>query len=274
MGRRALQESPEAHTPRWDPTAPVFTKEELEDTAAGPVEGHPHVCTLIYLHAFGRCGKEYVPPLLDRLSPGFPAPWVRDENCAAGLRVVLPTAKKMHLCWGPVETSWHDYASADNNNVGDPASLAETRERLASILREEIERLGGAASSVFLGGLSQGCTAALDVYMREGPTLGLGGFVGSVGFLPSDADGFEGADEAVERFLADPVQSRRPLWLQSAKDDQWVPWGDLVEPSLRRLRGRATGLRHRTVRGRGHVIEEWEGDLLNEFVREHAGGAF
>ena len=138
----------------------------------------------------------------------------------------------------------------------------------------EGERLGGAASSVFLGGLSQGCTAALDVYMREGPTLGLGGFVGSVGFLPSDADGFEGADEAVERFLADPVQSRRPLWLQSAKDDQWVPWGDLVEPSLRRLRGRATGLRHRTVRGRGHVIEEWEGDLLNEFVREHAGGAF
>ncbi|CAK0894488.1 unnamed protein product, partial [Prorocentrum cordatum] len=213
-------------------------------------------------------------PASNRLSPGFPAPWVRDENCAAGLRVVLPTAKKMRLCWGPLETSWHDYASADNNNVGDLASLAETRERLASILRDEVARLGGDARRVFLGGLSQGCTAALDVYLREGPTLGLGGFVGSVGFLPSDADGFEGADEALERFLADAEQSRRPLWLQSAEDDQWVPWEGLVEPSLRRLRGRAPGLRHRTVRGRGHVIEEWEGDLLNEFVREHAGEAF
>lgn len=264
----------EGDPPRWDDTAPVFTEEELEDTDAGPVEGHQHVCTLIYLHAFGRCGKEYVPPLLDRLSPGFPSPWVRDESCARGLRVVLPTARKISLNWGPVETSWHDYESADTNNVGDPGSLAETRERLAAILREEIALLGGAADKVFLGGLSQGCTAALDVYMQEASKLGLGGFVGSVGFLPSDSDGFDGADQAVKDFLANPEQSRRPLWIQSAEDDQWVPWQTLVKPSFQRLVKAAPGFQVRTVRGRGHVIEEWEGELLNEFMREYASDAF
>lgn len=67
-------------------------------------------------------------------------------------------------------------------------------------MREEAAVLG--AEKVFLGGLSQGCTAALDLYLRLAP-LHLGGFVGSVGFLPSEAMGFKGADEALERLLGD-----------------------------------------------------------------------
>jgi len=259
-----------ASAPRWDPTAPLFSEEELKDTVEDSVNGQPHMRTLVYLHAFGRCGKEYVQPLLDILSPGFSSPWAGSDR-DPGLRVVLPTARLLQLSWGPVETSWHDYASADSNDVGDMATVLDTRERLASILRDEIERLGGRSERVFLGGLSQGCTAALDVYLAEGARLGLGGFVGSVGFWPSDERGFSGADEATKRLLADPQQRRRPVWLQSALDDQWVPWNDLVVPSLKTVQdaGALESLRVKTVRGRGHVIDQWEGDWLHEFFRIH-----
>ena len=81
--------------------------------------------------------------------------------------------------------------------------MEETRVRLEEMVREEVSVLGG--EKVFLGGLSQGCTAALDVYLRLAP-LNLGGFVGSVGFLPSDAMGFKGADEAMERLLGDEAR--------------------------------------------------------------------
>jgi len=240
------------------------------DTVEDSMNGQPHTRTLVYLHAFGRCGMEYVQPLLDTLSPGFSSPWA-GSNRDPGLRVVLPTAPLLQLSWGPVETSWHDYASADSNDVGDMGTVLDTRERVANILRDEIERLGGRSDRVFLGGLSQGCTAALDVYLVEGVQLGLGGFVGSVGFWPSDKQGFMGADEATHRLLADPQQRQRPVWLQSALDDQWVPWNNLVVPSLKTVQGigALASLRVKTVRGRGHVIDQWEGDWLQDFFRTH-----
>lgn len=243
------------------------------DGTWGPQEGHPHRCTLVYLHAFGRCGKEYMPPLLDHLSPGFPCPWVPEGDLAPGLRVVLPTAQKLQLPWGPLETSWHAYVAADSNRVGDPDSLAETRARLAKILEEEVDRLNGDASLVFIGGLSQGCTTALDTYLREAPRLGLGGFVGSVGFLPSDEDGFEGSDAALDQLIACEAQALRPVWLQCALDDQWVPWA-LAKKSLQRAQGRLPGLALREVEGRGHIIDDWEGHWLNDFMREHVASAY
>ncbi|CAJ1454739.1 unnamed protein product, partial [Effrenium voratum] len=86
---------------RWDPTAPVWTEEDLQDVAVPATPGsHSH--TLVYLHAFGRCGREYVQPLLDELSPGFSIPWPSDT-----LRVVLPTAPKGRQPWGVEETTWH-----------------------------------------------------------------------------------------------------------------------------------------------------------------------
>lgn len=260
-----------ADPPRWDPTAPVWTEEDLQDAEVGPLPGHEHTHTLIYLHAFGRCGKEYVPPLLDSLSPGFPCPWVPGKGRAPGLRVVLPTARRLEQPWGPVETSWHAYVSASSNRVGDLAPLAETRDRLSDLVRSEVARLGGAAERLFLGGLSQGCTAALDVYLREAPTQGLGGFVGSVGFLPTDSQGFPGSSKAAENLVSHTEQRRRPVWLQCATDDQWVPWPELAKPSFQALcQGRLPGFNLRTVSGRGHIIDDWEGHLLQEFVQEFA----
>ncbi|CAE7214186.1 unnamed protein product [Symbiodinium natans] len=309
QGRRHdVSRGAEEEPPRWDPTAPVWTAEDLEDTSAGPSDSCPHTHTLVYLHAFGRCGKEYVQPLLDRLSPGFSIPWTAGPARAGGLRVALPTAPKgssptrhprsgegqgdsqFSISVSPVETSWHEpgartslqcsvgtykrYASADSNEVGDAALLAEQRRRLAKLLEEEVDRLGGRGERVFLGGLSQGCTAALDIYLQEACRLRLGGFVGSVGFLPSDEMGFPGADEALDALLADKDQAARPVVLQSAEDDEWVPWEELVKPSLERIFGRWPGFKLRSVRGRGHVVEQWEGDLLNEFMKEHAVEAY
>lgn len=243
-----------AEEPRWDPSAPVWSEEDLEDAIVTPGACHSH--TLVYLHAFGRCGKEYVQPMVDQLSPGFSVPWLGGARCS-GLRVVLPTAPKERQPWGPLETTWHEYERADSNRVGDPSSLEQTRQRLEKILREEVALLGGRSELVFLGGLSQGCTAALDIYLQLASKLRLGGFVGSVGFLPRDAMGF-GNDERIEALLQDEVQRERPVWLQCAEDDQWVPWKELTEPSFADVMDRWPGLQLRTVRGRGHVIDQWE----------------
>jgi len=250
----------------WE-TTPLFTESDFEDAVHETSEGHPHGRTLIYLHAFGCCGKMYVQPLLQKMSAGLSLPWAGNGCIDPALRVVLPTARLLQLPWGPVEPSWYGYASAESNSVGDASSVLATRKRLAGILRSEIARLGGRADCVFLGGLSQGCTAALDAYLLEGAALGLGGFVGSVGFWPSDAQGFPGADEATRRLIADTDQGGRPIWLQSALDDEWVSWVDVVQPSLRVVRGNAglPQLRIKTVAGQKHDIGQLEGDWLHEF---------
>ena len=60
---------------------------------------------------------------------------------------------------------------------------------------------------MFLGGASQGCTMALDVYLRLACELQLGGFVGSIGFVPTDSKGFRGTNRALRQLLADKEQA-------------------------------------------------------------------
>eukprot|EP00933_Yihiella_yeosuensis_P078463 TRINITY_DN8997_c1_g1_i1.p1 TRINITY_DN8997_c1_g1~~TRINITY_DN8997_c1_g1_i1.p1 ORF type:complete len:301 (+),score=65.37 TRINITY_DN8997_c1_g1_i1:67-903(+) len=265
-----------ADLPYWDASSPDWTSEELQDVEIGPAAGsQQHSHTLIYLHGYGGRGKGYLPEFLERLPSGFPAPWIHGRAHAPGLRVVLPTARRLQQPWGPTGTAWHGYVSADSNQVGDTTSLDETRYRLAKIIQDEISTLRGGAEKVFLGGFSQGCAAALDVYLREGSKLGLGGFVGSVGFVPSDKLGFRGADAAIEMLIKDAKQAARPLWLQSAKDDEWIPWGSLVKKSLKpMISAKVAGLKVKTVSGRGHLINDWEGCFLADFICEHAPDSY
>jgi len=229
-----------------------------------PQNGNPHRCTLIYLHGFCGDALEYLQSDSD-----FGLPWRLGTDYAPGLRAVLPSAPELRQPWGETVNAWYSYANRSGNQIGDLSTLVATRERLTQLLHTEVEKLGD-GSSVYLGGMSQGCTVALDVYLREAPRLGLGGFVGSVGFFPSDKLGFDGADAALRRFVADD-QAKRPLWLQCAVDDHIdVPW-PLVRASLRRASGgRLPGLGVRKVQGRGHQIWEWEASFLNEFLRNHA----
>jgi len=115
---------------------------------------------------------------------------------------------------------------------------------------------------------------ALDVYLRLASELELGGFVGSIGFVPTDSKGFPGSNRALRNLLADKEQAVRPLWLQCAMDDfEAVPWRSVVEPSLR-YASRLPGLRLRQVAGRGHGIEDWEAHIVNDMLRAYAPFAY
>ncbi|CAJ1398685.1 unnamed protein product [Effrenium voratum] len=241
----------------------------LEDAEVEAAAGHQHCCTMVYLHGFSRCGPEYLPK--GRL--GFCMPWVPGGDRARGLRAVLPTASCLRQPWGETGTSWYGYAAPNHNRVGDAESLRATRRRLDSMVHAEVERLGD-GRRLFLGGASQGCVMALDVYIRLAVELRLGGFVGSVGFVPTDSKGFTGADRALRCLLADSEQAVRPLWLQCAMDDfDAVPWRSVVAPSLRRAEG-LPGLQIRQVAGRGHGIEDWEAHIVNDLLRAHAAYAY
>lgn len=226
-----------------------------------------HSSTIIYLHGFTRDSSR------DYLKKNSCLPWMPGGDRCPGLRAVLPTAYSLRQPWGPSTTAWYSYASFHSNDVGDPATLEATRTRLEQLVRQEVGHLGS-GKRVFLGGLSQGCTMALDTYLRLAVELDLGGFVGSVGFLPHDNSGFPGSSAALEAVLLHATQAKRPLWLQCATDDsREVPWDHLVEPSLHALEGRCRGLQVRYVSGRGHNIGDWETHMLNDFIREFAGGA-
>lgn len=242
----------------------------LRCVAVSPGPGARHECTLLYLHGFCGCAQEYLASEDD----GFNAPWRLGDDYAPNLRTVLPTAPRRRQPWGEIKTAWYSYASLHRNGVGEPRTLAEMREQLCALLHAEIAKLGGKSHRVFLGGLSQGCAVALDLYLREGPRLGLGGFVGSVGVFPTDVLGFVGADAALDHLCANEAQASRPVWLQCATDDEeQVPWS-VVKASLRRARGRLPGLVVKKVCGWGHDIGTWEADVINDFLKAHVDEAY
>lgn len=252
-------------------------KRHTGQLVVNPAPGCGHACTLIYLHGYSRSAEEYMPN--GQLS--FCMPWVPGGDRARGLRAVLPRASVQKQPWGEAENSWYQYAKPNRNDVGNASSLTETRRRLRRVIEGEIRRLGlaghgrDASRRVFLGGGSQGCVTALDAYLRYGTRFRLGGFVGSVGFMPSDDYGFDGATRALQELLRDEEQASRPVWLQCATDDHvYVPWKGLVKPSLRRASGQLPGLRVREVFGRGHGVEEWESHIVNDFIRAYASDAY
>ncbi|CAJ1402881.1 unnamed protein product, partial [Effrenium voratum] len=228
-----------------------------------PKKGHKHeTATLIYLHGCSCSASQY-------LEDGWELPWVGKDRCP-NLRTVLPDAKVTRQPWGEEEPSWHAYVKQSSNKVGDYHTLRETRDRLAHIVYSEVDRLHGQGHRVFLGGASQGCTVALDTYLLQARKLLLGGFVGSVGFMPNDHQGFHGATRALEKLIADPEQRQRPIWLQCATDDsEMVPWRSAVKPSLLRAENRLPGLYVKEVRGRGHILDEWEGEFVRDFLERH-----
>lgn len=243
---------------------PPFAKNYFRDVKVHPAKGAEHSCTLVYLHGYGGKAARY-------LRKGNGLPWVEGRsgegpNPFAGLRVVLPTAHRLRQPWGETKPAWYAYGAKQDNTVGDFKSLEATRRRLSALVRAEVAKLGGEGHRVFVGGLSQGCGVALDTYLREAPSLGLGGFLGVAGWVPSDDDGFVGADEAMEGLLASRTQRKRPFWLMLPTDDtKFMPW-PFVAASLRRACGRLPGLLSRKVSGRGHGVGDWEGEFLQDFL--------
>jgi len=250
-------------------TVAVRALPELGGHSVSPQNGNPHNSTIIYLHGFTGNGQDYLCSDSD-----LRVPWRLGESYAPGLRAVLPCAPALRQPWGEEIPSWYIYATCDSNSVGNSSALEAMREQLDGLVRSEIERLSGAAERLFLGGCSQGCTMALDTYLRHAADLRLGGFVGSVGFLPSDAEGFARADEALAALLRDVEQAQRPLWLQCAPEDaEEVPW-TLVESSLKKVRKNLPGLAVRKLEDVGHDIGEHEATFINDFLNTYASDCY
>lgn len=234
-----------------------------------PPRDELHRCTLIYLHGFQGEGSGYFDPENE-----LDFPWRAGDNYAPGLRVLMPTAPELIMPWGEWTNAWYTYRNEQSNDIGDACTLEATRKFLSTIVHAEVERCGGDGSRVFLGGVSQGCSAALDTYLRLAPQLRLGGFVGSIGLFPDESLGFGGAAAAFQRLVADRPQAARPVWIQCATDDyETVPW-DLVRRTLKPIKGRLPGLEVRNVSGRGHDVWDWEIRMLNKFLRKYASGAY
>ncbi|CAE7030649.1 unnamed protein product [Symbiodinium natans] len=245
---------------------------ELDGHIVSPVAGSPHRYTLIYLHGLGGSGGSYV-----SADSELELPWRLGDSYAPGLRAVLPSAPHLMQPWGEELASWYVYKALTSNEVADPDSLRFVRQALDEVVLSEIGRLDGDGRRVFLGGISQGCNMALDAYLRLASTLHIGGFVGSVGFLPSDQQGFPGSDEALRTLLEDSRQVLQPVWLQTAPEDtEEVPF-DLVQSSLQRALSRPDGwpgLQLKEVEGVGHDIGQFEAIILNEFLRLHASDTY
>jgi len=225
--------------------------QELDYEVVQP-EGE-HRCTVIYLYGRdSRACSQYA-----EAEGEFP--WQAGSSRAPNLRTVLVDIQQLDFQRVESKTSWAALG-VRSNRAGDPQALEATRQWIADLVQEEVQLLGK-GQNVFLGGFMQGCTLALDMYLREARRLQLGGFVGSVGFMPTDKLGFEGASK---------------VWLQCTTDDhEYAPWRTVVKPSLARATTILPGLLVREVSGlSGHALLRWEAQLLSKFLHEHVPLAY
>lgn len=195
-----------------------------------------HTHTFIYLH-----GKAHTGLFYQKRAHFFEA------SRAWGLRVVLPTAPL-----GKLPTAWY---------AGRPATaerLVSPRERVQSIIVEELRRLGGRSERLLLGGTSQGCMVGVDSFVRFPEALG--GFCGLVGYWP------EGNDAALRR----PIDHRRkrPLRFFNGLEDEIVRW-DYARPTFEKLQTAGfSNLRVTTGPHVGHSMGEQEGRWIRAFLEE------
>jgi len=127
--------------------------------------------SLIFLHGFCNTAEHYAN------SEAF------ELFRLQGLRVVLPTAPRLQISAhsGKRQNAWYNYLTdhdGEREDDIDEMSMQESRLRLNRLIDLEAARVGG-HSRVILGGASQGCCAAFDVFARfPQPLAGFVGFVG------------------------------------------------------------------------------------------------
>jgi len=203
--------------------------------------------TLVFLHGFNGSGEGF------RYHRMFQTPICR---C---LRVVLPTARILPITaykFGS-HCSWYDYLTDRNGSAEDDlaeVSLEETRRRITALVDAEAKLLGG-HYKVFLGGSSQGCGAAFDVFARHGQRLG--GFVGLVGHPLSITPVVESAQREV------------PCYFFNGSADPYMRI-DWVRLALERLSQTAGWSHVRTVEAAG-VKHDLGEDLESEWLAEFLG---
>ena len=145
-----------------------------------PLETHKE--TWIILHGRGSNAQKFGPELLATLLPGH-------ETLAQALphaKFIFPTAsvRRATIYKRSLTTQWFDNWSLDTPTQREELQIEGLRETTAfihGILRKEIALVG--PENVILGGLSQGCAAALiTTLLWDGEPLGA--VFGICGWLP------------------------------------------------------------------------------------------
>lgn len=174
------------------------TKRQL-NTWPEPLVVHPtattHTHTIILLHGRGSNAERFGRALLAARSSSSSQKTLAEHF--PSVRFIFPTAKKRRstvLKRIPIH-QWFDNFSLDDPSRRQDLQyegLRETSAFIAGLVRHEAAALPGGAQRVIIGGLSQGCAAALHVLLNFGGGGGgggeeeerLGGFIGMSGWLP------------------------------------------------------------------------------------------
>lgn len=216
--------------------------------------------TLIYLHSFSNKGTDYT---------DYPQYF---GVGGAHIRVVLPTAPLLEqtcfkhwmvwrgkrMGWRPIRfNSWFDYitdrAGSRENDIG-LESLVAMRARIHGLIQREVNRLGGDARRVILGGASQGCCVALDAAMTYPDELG--GVVGIVGHILGCTP-------------LDVTKRNMPIHLFHEASDKEMRW-KWVEGTVQRLTDagfNVTSQREKDPADCGHWVQDIEGAWIRSGLR-------
>ncbi|EPS27783.1 hypothetical protein PDE_02727 [Penicillium oxalicum 114-2] len=149
-----------------------------------PQERHTH--TAIFLHGRGSTALEFCEDLLQSTTSQLKSL----PDSLPHFRWVFPAAKTLYSTrFQEMQWAWFDVWSLENVEERQELVLESLREsvsHLLAILADEIERVGGDASRVFLCGISQGMATALWTFFCAVGQIKqpLGGLVGFCGWLP------------------------------------------------------------------------------------------
>lgn len=170
-----------------DASAPKMSKTKLKQTIwPEPLIVHPttaHTHSILLLHGRGSNAKRFG---LELLAARTSANKTLAEHFPSA-RFIFPTAKKRRstvLKRIPIN-QWFDSFSPENPSQRQHLQydgIRETSEFVKRLVDQEAEVIG--RERVVVGGLSQGCAAALHVLLNIEGEAAMAGFVGMSGWLP------------------------------------------------------------------------------------------
>lgn len=186
-----------------------------EPLVVGPTTTTTHTHSVIFLHGRGSNAERFGLELLAARSSPLP-PHHQELTLAEhfpGVKFIFPTAKKrraMAFKRTPIN-QWFDCFSLEDPSERQHLQydgIKETSEFVTGLVRREAEVVG--MDHVVIGGLSQGCAAALHILLNLGGEAPMAGFVGMSGWLPfaetldpAASDGEDGSDEDDDIFGSD-----------------------------------------------------------------------
>lgn len=154
-----------------------------------PTSPHTHTHTAILLHGRGSNGPEFAEELQEESKlPGQPTLAQKFPTW----RFVFPSSRQL---WStlfeedmPAWFEAHSLTDITSRQELQEPGIIEAVGYLSSVLDDEIERVGGDAGKVVLGGISQGAAVGMWTLLCRKKSDRLGGFVGASTWLPFAED--------------------------------------------------------------------------------------